>query len=134
MRRAVPIEHGIRAVPDPHRVDHQGVAFEMADGISIPRRCDLCRMRLVHPHMANLVIFVIEEGNLAGLLEYLDCRGGKNEGYPAGPTLVARRRIADAGQRHFAVLLDDVRRLRLQDRVAVVADKLAVVARDAAPR
>ncbi len=84
--------------------------------------------------MANLVIFVIEEGDLAGLLEYLDCRGGKNEGYPAGPTLVARGRIADTGQRHFAVLLHDLRRLRLQDRVVVIADKLAVVARDATAR
>src|SRR5882762_6449137 len=106
MRRAVPVDHGIRPDLDPHGIDHQGVAFEMSDGIPIPGRRYMCRMTLIHPHMAHLVIFVIEEGDLVGLLEYLYSRGRENEGHPSGPTLVARGRIADTGQRHFAVLLD----------------------------
>src|SRR5262245_18691855 len=106
----------------------------MSDGIPIPGWRNAPWMNLVHPHAAYFVIFVIEDGDLLGLLQDLYCRGRKNEGQPSGPTLVARSRIADTGQRDFAVLLHDRRRLGLQDRIVVVADKLPIVARDAAPR
>jgi hypothetical protein len=41
---------------DADGVDHQRVALVMADGIPIPRRRYLRRMRLVHAHVADFMI------------------------------------------------------------------------------
>jgi hypothetical protein len=84
--------------------------------------------------MTDLVIFVIEEENLFGSLEHLYAGSRENEWHATGPALIARRRITDSGERHLAVFFDDLRRLGLQDRVVEVADELAIVAGDAAPR
>ena len=59
--RAVKVHHGKRSDLDSHRIDHQRIAFVMADGIPIPGRRHLRRMRLVHAHIADLMIVDVEE-------------------------------------------------------------------------
>src|SRR6266550_240500 len=90
VRCAVPVNHGKRPDPDSH-----GVAFVVANRISIPAGRDLSGMLYVHAHMADLMINGIENGDLVGLLEDLQSIGRKNEWHPSGPTLVARSRIAE---------------------------------------
>jgi hypothetical protein len=46
-------------------VDHQCVAFVMADGIPIPGRRHARRLRLIHAHVADFMIVGIQQGDLA---------------------------------------------------------------------
>src|SRR5438270_11138658 len=90
-------------------------------------------MLRIHAHMADLMIDLIYHDDLVGLLEHLHANG-KNEGYPVGPTLVARIVKTKMGDRHFAELLDGVRGLRLENRIGVIADMLENVIHAIAPR
>src|ERR1700680_1277950 len=90
-------------------------------------------MLRTHAHVADLMIDLIYQGDLIGLLEHLHANR-KNEGYPVGPTLVARIVKAKVSYRHFAELLHDRRRLGLQDRIGVISDKLEDVVHAIAPR
>ncbi len=128
VRRAEPVDHRKRPDSDSHGVDHQRVAFVMGDGIAIPARGEFGRMLRIHPHMPDLMIDGIDDGDFAGLLKYLQSIGRKHERHASRPALVARGWIAHAGQRQFAVLLDDFCCLGLQDRIGVIADKPPVVA------
>ena len=56
VRRAKPVDHGEPADLDAHGIDQQFVAFVMADRIPIPGRGHLSRVRLVHPHLSELMI------------------------------------------------------------------------------
>ena len=96
-RCAIPVDHRKPGQFDFHGVDHKRVAFVMADRISIPRWRHLCWMRLVHPHLTELMIEGVKEGDLIGLLEQLHSIIYKNEGHLLGPTLVARGRIPLTG-------------------------------------
>jgi hypothetical protein len=48
-------EHGKRPGLDPHGVDHQRVAFVVADGTPIPGRSHLCGISLVQAHVADFM-------------------------------------------------------------------------------
>ena len=128
VRRAIPVDHGIPPDLHAHGIDNQRVAFIVAHGVAVPGRGHLCRMRLVHAHMADLMIVGIKDGDLVRLLHQLRWAIRKNERHAFGPTLVARVRIAYAVQPEFSVLFHDLRRLRLQDRIGVIAVKLEDVA------
>src|SRR5712675_302954 len=78
--------------------------------------------------MTDLMIVGIKDGDLVRLLQDLDCTTRKNKRHTSGPTLVARAGKTHAGQRHFAELLHDLRRPRLQDRIGVIAYKLNEIA------
>ena len=113
-RRAVHVDHGKRPVSlNPHRIDHEHVAFVMADGVAIPGRRYARRMRLVHAHIADFMIVRIDDGDPIRFLQHLHSNVPKNKGHSSGPTLIARSRIGHAGQRDFAVFLHDLRRVRL---------------------
>src|SRR6516165_8333982 len=85
-------------------------------------------MRLVHPHLSELMIERVKNGDILRLLDDLHSTIYRNEGHSFGPTLVAWGRIALAGHRNLAQLLHDLRRPRLQDRIAIIADQLAAIA------
>ena len=59
------------------------------------------------------MIVGVKDGDLVRLLEHLHSIIDENEGHLLGPTLVARGRIALAGQRNLAELLHHFRRLGL---------------------
>jgi hypothetical protein len=99
----------------------------MADGIPIPGRRDLRRMILVHAHMAHFRALAIDHQNAVRSLEDLHQEIPENVRHAARPTLVARRRIAFAGHRDFTVLLHDLGRPGLQDRIGVITDELLEV-------
>src|SRR6266550_720296 len=108
-RRAVHVDHGKRPVSlNPHRIDDECVAFVMADGVAIPGRPYARRMRLVHAHIADLMIVRIDDGDLVRSLEHLHSNVPKNKGHSSGPTLIARSRIWHSGQRDFAMSLHDL--------------------------
>ena len=81
-------------------------------------------MRLVQAHVPDFVIVGVEERDLVRLLQHLHADVEENERHAAGPALIARRRVVDAGSRDLAVLFYDVRGMRLQDRARVIADQL----------
>jgi hypothetical protein len=85
-------------------------------------------MRLVHPHLAELMIEGVKDGDFVRPLEHLLSTVYRNEGHAFGPTLVARGRKALTGQRNLAELLQDFRRPELQDRIGVIADQLVAIA------
>src|SRR5271168_2224068 len=89
VRRSIPVHHSKWPDLDPHGVYDQDVAFVMAHGIAIPGRRRLCRMRRIHPHVTDLMIVAIKNGDLVRLLDQLSCATRKNERHPSGPTLVA---------------------------------------------
>ena len=91
-----------RGRPDSHRVDHQRVAFVMADGIAMPGRRHMRRMGGVQAHHARFIIVGIEDRDPVPLLEHLHADVPEDEGHPVGPALVARGRVGHAGQRDFA--------------------------------
>ena len=72
-------------------------------------------MRLVHAHLPVVVIVRIKDGDLAGLLQEQDFKVPKNVGHGLLETLAVRVWKSQAGQGDFAALLDDLRRLRLQN-------------------
>src|SRR6516164_4130659 len=96
--RAKPVDHGKWADLDSHGVNHQRVAFVMANGISIPGWRHMRRMRLVQAHLAELMIERIKDRDLIGLLEQVHSIIDENEWHLLGPTLVARGWIGLAGQ------------------------------------
>jgi hypothetical protein len=53
---SIPVNHRKRPDFDPYSVDHERVAFVMADGIPIPRRRYPRRMHCVQPYAANFMI------------------------------------------------------------------------------
>src|SRR5207253_7594520 len=126
--RAIPVHCGKGPDLDSHSIYHQRVAFVMANGIAKPGRRHVDGMRRVQAHMADLMIVVIKNGNLVRLLQDQDGATCKHEWHPSRPTLVARARKSNASERHFAELLHDLRCLRLQDRIGVIADKLEEIA------
>ena len=85
-------------------------------------------MRLVHAHVPDLVVIGIEDRDPVRPLQHLHADVPQDKWHAAGPALVARRRIGHAGRRDFTVLSDDIRSVRLEDRVRIVADELVVVA------
>src|SRR6202011_1411336 len=86
-------------------------------------------MRLIHAHLAELMIVVIEDGDPVRLLEDADFKVPKNIRHWLLLTLVVRVRKGPPGQRDFAALLDDLRGLGFQDRIGLIADQLVEVAR-----
>src|SRR5215471_11570240 len=128
MRRAVPVDHGIPRDLDAYGIDDQRVAFIAAHGIAVPGRFHLCGMRLVHAHVADLMIVSIKDDDLVRQLHQLRWAIRKNERHPYGPTLVARVRIAYALQPKLSVAFHDLRRLGLEDWVGVIAGKLEDIA------
>jgi hypothetical protein len=128
VRCAVPVDHGIPSDLDAHGIDDQRVAFIVPHGIAVPGRLHLCRMRLVHAHLAELMIVGIQDKDLVRGLYYLRWAFRKIERWPSRPTLVARVRVADAIDPEFSVLFNDLRRLGLQDRVRIIAVKLEDIA------
>src|SRR5579862_5809934 len=87
----------------------------------------MCRMRLVHPHVTELMIEGIEDRDLPRLLQDLHPVIGKNEGQLFGPTLIAGGWKAHACRGNFAELLYDIGRPRLQDRIGEIADQSAAI-------
>src|ERR1700719_1347087 len=85
-------------------------------------------MRLVHAHVADLMIVPIKDGDLVRLLEHLHSPIPKNVGHGFGPTLVARGRSAHAASLPFAVLPAHFRRRGFQDRIGVIADQVVGIA------
>jgi hypothetical protein len=66
VRRAKQVDHGKRTIgPNADGVDHQRVAFVMADGIAMPRWPHLRRMRLIHAHASDFMILVEKHHDLA---------------------------------------------------------------------
>src|SRR5277367_4968468 len=110
------------------RSTYQGGDSVQTTGATSPGRHNSRRMRFVQAHLTDLMIVAIKYGDLVRRLQQLRWALRKNERHPGGPTLVARVRIADALQPEFGVLLHDLRRLRLQDRIGVVAHQLEDVA------
>ena len=86
-------------------------------------------MRLVQPHHAEVVVVLVDEGDLVRLLQHLDIEVPENIGHRVLQTHVVRVRKNLAGQRDFAELLDHLRRLGLQDRIGVIADHQVEIAR-----
>src|SRR6185369_6981625 len=127
MGRAIPINHGI--LPDLYAdgVDDERVALIVTDGVAVPGRGDLRRMRLVHAHMTDLAVVLIEDHDLVARLHDLRRAIRKYERRALEPTLVVRVRIAHA-YRAYTVLFHDLRGLRLQNRIRVIADELEAVA------
>ena len=62
--RAKPVDHGKGPDLEPHCVYYQRVPFIVAHGIPVPGWRYLGGMRLVHAHMADLMIIVIKESDL----------------------------------------------------------------------
>src|SRR5262245_52219556 len=83
-------------------------------------------MRLIHADVTELI--AVKDDDLVRLLEHPHCNYPKNIGHGFGPTLVGRGRRAHAAYLHFAMLLDEFRRLGLQDRIGIIADKLPGIA------
>ena len=67
------------------------------------------------------------------LPDNLDSDIPKYERYPAGPTLIARKRGRYPGQLDIAVHFHSLCGFRLQDRIGVIADKLIEVGSAVAP-
>src|SRR3984957_8215391 len=74
------------------------------------------------------MIVAIKYGDLVRCLQQHRWALGKDERPTRGPTLIARVRVADALEPEFSVLFHDLHRLRLQDRIGMVSDKLEDVA------
>ena len=127
VRGAVHIDHGERAALDAHCVDHQHVAFVMADRIPIPGRRDLSRMSFVHAHVPQFRALAVDHQDVVRPLQDLQQEVPKHIRDAAGPALVARRRITLAGRGNLAVLLHDIGCPRPQDRIGVIADQLIEV-------
>jgi hypothetical protein len=69
VRRPIKVKHGQRPVGfDPNGIDYQRVAFVMPDGIPVPRRRHVRRVRLVHAHLAEFMIPEVKESYLVRLL------------------------------------------------------------------
>jgi hypothetical protein len=92
---AVHVDHGERPNLDPHRVDHQGVAFVTGHGITIPGRRHFGGMRLVQAHVADFMILVVDDRDLVWLLKNQHCEILIDVRYRFGPTLVGRARKRD---------------------------------------
>src|SRR6516165_5698877 len=92
-----------------------GVPYQstMANGIAVPGRGHLSRMRLIQTHVTDLMIVAIQYDDLIRRLQQLRWAIRKNERHPSRPALVAWIRIADAFQRDFAVLFHKLHRPRL---------------------
>ena len=90
--RTVNVDHGERAqTPDPPSVDDEYIALVMADGIAVPRRCHLRRMRPVQSHLTKFVVWIaVEDGDFVGLLKELDADGPENIGRGLRPALIGR--------------------------------------------
>jgi hypothetical protein len=101
----------------------------MADRVAAPARHHLGRMLLIEAYLAVFVLFVEQHHNLVRRLYHPHGQTLEHEGHRLGPALVVRVWKDDASQRQLAFLSHDVSRPRLQDRVLVVADQRAVVAR-----
>src|SRR5260370_886285 len=128
-RGAIHINDGKRSVGlNPNGVDHQSIAHVVAHGIPIPGWRHVCWMSLVHAYVADRVILVIKDRDLARLLEHLHSEIPKNVWDGFGPTLVARDRSGDAAQLDLALLPHGLCRPWFQDRIGIIAHKLAAVA------
>ena len=78
---------------------------------------------LVHAHVAHLIALAVDHRDVIGRLEHLHQEIPKHVWHAARPALIAGRRIALAGERYIAVLLDHFGRLGLQNRIGVIADQ-----------
>src|SRR5262252_5886500 len=85
-------------------------------------------MLRVQPHMADLMIVNIKNENPILVLHEFGRAVGEHEGRALGPALVARVRIADAVESELGVLLHDLRGLRLENGIVVIAVELEDVA------
>jgi hypothetical protein len=117
----------IRADLDADGVDHQRVAFVMADGIAVPGWYRLRGMLLVHAHVANLMIAAIQEQDFRRFLQQHESGVGEFERHAPRPALVAGRRIGVMAELYFTEFLHGCRGLRLQNRIPVIADERPVV-------
>src|SRR5262249_32282977 len=121
VRSTVYINHGKWPDLDADGVYHQRVVFPMADRIPVPGRGELRGMRLIHTHMPDLMIVVIDEGDLVRLLEELhSLLESENKGHALGPALSARVPKRNAAQFDFPMLPHYLRRLGLEDRIGMI--------------
>ena len=121
MGRAVHVHHGGGADLDSHRVDHQRVAFVMADGIAMPRGNHLFGVRAVHPYTAELMILHVQDGHHMRLLDHLHFVDPEDIGRGHGRALVRGIGKGHSGLRYLAVLFHDLRRAGLENRAGVIA-------------
>src|SRR5215510_4597540 len=71
MRRAVHVDHSERSISfDSNGVDHQGIPFVTADGMSPPGWRHMRRMLLIYTHLSELVR-TIKERDRVRLLQHL---------------------------------------------------------------
>ena len=80
------------------------------------------RMRLVHAHLTDLMIVAIKDGDLVRLLQQLRRAFVKTKGTPPGQHWLRGFGSPMPLLPEFSVLLHDLRRLRLQDRIGVIAE------------
>src|SRR5947207_14343435 len=73
------------------------------------------------------MIVAVENDDPVRRLKHLHSGVSEFEGHATRPTLVARLIEGVMVKRHLAKLLNDLRRLRLQNGIAVIADELPVV-------
>jgi hypothetical protein len=90
IRRAEAINHGERANPYAHGIDHKRVGLEMANGIAIPGWLHRRGMRSVQAYAPVLVIGLLQDQDLAGRLEDLRRRRAQNERRRLRPALRLR--------------------------------------------
>ena len=68
----------------------------MADRISVHGWNDFFRMRLVHPHLAEVIIVLVDDGDFVRLLQQLDVEVPKDVGHGILETLVVGVRKCEA--------------------------------------
>ena len=129
IRRAEQVDHGKRPIcPDADRVNHQRIAFIMADRIAVPRRRHLRRVRRIEADLTDFMILIENHHNSIGQLQHLHGHVLEQERHRLRPALVRRIGEGHAGERKIALLLDHRRGPGLQDRIGVVPDQLAIIA------
>src|SRR5215510_1256406 len=128
MRRAVHVDHSERSISfDSNGVDHQGIPFVTADGMSAPGWRHVRGTLLIQTHLSERVR-KIKQGDLVRLLQHLHSKIEEDEGYGLGPTLIVRSRRSRTAYLGFTALLQDFCRPKLQDWTGVVADQLPGIA------
>ena len=115
------VNHGEGADLHADSVNHQCVAFIMADGITKPGRSYLPRMGLVETHLTHLMIKDIEDRYFVRLLQHLHAEIPKHKWHAARPTFVRRIGRRMTAKLDFTMFFHRFRRLRPQNRIGEVS-------------
>ena len=133
-RRAVAVHHRHALRINPHRIDDEGVAFIMSDGIAPRARHHFGRVGSVETHMPNLIILIVDHGQaVLGLEDFHAQLHGEMKWRCIGRALIGRVGKIFALRRHFAAALYRGRGFGLENGVVVVTDQSVGVA-DPAPQ